>query len=255
MTTLKNSLDGGGAYKAQLAELLIIGASRLEAMAASKIVSFSEWTDLTAEDARSQGMAVTQEQLRWLWNALRTEPEMTRRLGRLLPAPPIKGNRSEQFLVLDHGESFVIGMKVNEVQELLGRKQFPATAERASVRLLGQLYMRHGKAGRLECCDVRAEVVIRPTSVHALSREADIMRIDEDDVVIEGDSVKARVKSLNQAYTVASRRLEPERRSHGGRIYDHLIYVRPGERMLLETIRQRVEEREWPLHPRPNHSD
>ena len=73
------------------------------------------------------------------------------------------------------------------------------------------------------------------------------MRIDVERIIVEKDVVTIRVDSLNQAFTVASRRLQPERRSHGGRIYDHIVHVRGHVRTRLEEIRRKVESGSWKI--------
>ncbi len=101
--------------------------------------------------------------------------------------------------------------------------------------------MKPGKGGRLECDDCEALVTIRVTEVNSVEREADIMRIEHDRITLGNGFVQVRVDSLNQAYTVSSRRLEPERRSHGGRTYDHVVHATETKRTRLEDIRQEVE--------------
>lgn len=107
--------------------------------------------------------------------------------------------------------------------------------------------MRPGKGHRLECCDCRSEVTITVDKILSLEREADIMRIEQDRVELGKGYVKVVVDSLNQGYTVASRRLEPQRRSHGGRTYDHLVHIGNEKRTRLEDIRQLVESGAWPF--------
>jgi hypothetical protein len=57
--------------------------------------------------------------------------------------------------------------------------------------------------------------------------------------------IHVNVKSLNHAYTKASLRLEPNRRSHGGRVYDHVAYKTDKGFIPLETIRNEFEEKMW----------
>jgi hypothetical protein len=54
-----------------------------------------------------------------------------------------------------------------------------------------------------------------------------------------------RVHSLNQAYTFASRRLEPNRMTHGGNAYEHMIYVDGKRRLKFEELRSAVELGYW----------
>ena len=58
---------------------------------------------------------------------------------------------------------------------------------------------------------------------------------------ISGNCLAVNVKSLNHAYTAASLRLQPNRRSHGGRVYDHLALKQEKDFKPLEAIR--VEHR------------
>ena len=53
------------------------------------------------------------------------------------------------------------------------------------------------------------------------------------------------VKSLNHAYTTASLRLQPNRRSHGGRVYDHIALRLEKGFKPLETIRVEHEKQLW----------
>jgi len=115
------------------------------------------------------------------------------------------------------------------------------------------LYMRPGKGDRLETCDCASRVTIPVKDIHTIDREVDIMHVEADRIEIAGKVIHVRVDSLNQAYTVASRRLESSRRSHGGRTYNHLVHVGPSERMLLETIRLQVENGDWEVPPSPTH--
>jgi len=73
------------------------------------------------------------------------------------------------------------------------------------------------------------------------------MRIEADRITPGNGIVNVRVDSLNQAYTVSSRRLEPERRSHGGRTYDHVVHATETKRTRLEDIRLKVETGRWEL--------
>ena len=55
--------------------------------------------------------------------------------------------------------------------------------------------------------------------------------------------VRVQAKSLNQAYTIASKRFEPGRRSHGGRVYDRALYMDGDRLVLLEDLRWQLEQR------------
>jgi len=121
------------------------------------------------------------------------------------------------------------------------------------VRLRASLSMRRGKSGRLECCPVGAILTYRVEELHSLQEEADLIGVSSSWVRIEACShpaftgkVHVEVRSLNQAYTLASRRLQPHRRSHTGNIYDKISWVPPtAQPLLLEEVRLLVESGEW----------
>lgn len=57
--------------------------------------------------------------------------------------------------------------------------------------------------------------------------------------------IAVEAKSLNQAYTIASKLLEPNRRSHGGRVYDIAWYLKDRNFMSLLEIRELAEMGSW----------
>jgi hypothetical protein len=104
-----------------------------------------------------------------------------------------------------------------------------------------------GKKNHLECKPVLARLLM---TVHCNieSREAEAAKVkaDPSTVMIEEDCITIIVGSLNQAYTKASLRLEPERQSHGGRTYDALFWIDPkGNKVSLGSIRDCVESDNW----------
>jgi len=121
------------------------------------------------------------------------------------------------------------------------------------ISLRGGLSMRRGKSGRLECCPVDATLSYFVEDLHSLQEEADLIGVSTSWVQIEASShpaltghVFVEVRSLNQAYTLASRRLQPHRRSHTGNIYDKICWTPPtAEPLLLEEVRLLVESGEW----------
>ena len=112
----------------------------------------------------------------------------------------------------------------------------------AEAVIKSPLLMRPGKGLRFECCDVPTIVEIRPEKLGPRNVEASRLKIDVGDVKIEKGCIYAGVQSLNHAYTTASLRLEPHRRSHGGRVYDHLaLRGEDGNWGTLESIRVKKE--------------
>lgn len=224
-----------------IGDFLVAGLSLLDEMrAGNSLVNYSDWANRLCGKARLDEDSVMESRLMWLWDAIRTEPQLSQQFSDLLPAAAPWRNRDDRFKVFDAGEWFVIGMKGSQVTELLKLNRKP-WEESVAVQTKKTLFMKPGKGGRLECNDCEALVTIRVTEVSSVEREADIMRIEHDRITLGNGFVQVRVDSLNQAYTVSSRRLEPERRSHGGRTYDHVVHATETKRIRLEDIRQEVE--------------
>lgn len=233
------------------AHLFVTGASLLLEMrskaGAGGKVQFQDWANALCKPENNPTEHVALDEFTWLWETLRTAPQLREYFGDL-PPESNRGTRTHQhFDVFGPGELFVIGMNNDEVAHLLNPARLIREPERVRVQTKELLQMRPGKGHRLECCDCRAEVTIQVHEVFSLTREADIMRIEEERVALGNGCVKVQVDSLNQAYTVSSRRLQPNRRGHGGRIYDHIVHVGNEKRTSLEKIRQEVEAREWVL--------
>jgi hypothetical protein len=188
-------------------------------------------------------MLRTTAQQMWLWDALRTEPSFKRRFGELPAATLPRTNKGQRVQVFHDGEQFEITMKGATVpaRNAGGQLEFDMKEAIVSVRTEEPLDMKPGKGGRLECCDCKAIVTIRVDKTYPVEREADIMRIDSSRISVSDRVLTIKVDSLNQAYTVSSRRLELGRRSHGGRTYDCMVHISGTERTRLEDIRRKVE--------------
>jgi hypothetical protein len=151
----------------------------------------------------------------------------------------------EHFHLLPIRARFAIELTPPELRDLLRTPSETASDARIVVRLLEKLRMRPGKASRLECCNVLGELTIKVEEALGLDGEAEIMRVEPQLITLGENTVTVITKSLNQAYSIASRRLEPNRRQHGGHAYDRLVYLESGERLKLEHIRRRVETEDW----------
>ena len=213
--------------------------------AASEVVRFQEWSRAVREELKLTDDTNTNAQLIWLWESLRRAPKLRHLFGDLASATVPWTSKTDRFEVFPPDQCFLIGMNGGEVARLLQSHDSPATEERVSVMTEQPLRMRPGKHDRLECSDCKSIVTIRVDQTFEVEREGDIMRIEADRIVVEERIIRVRVDSLNQAYTVSSRRLEPNRRSHGGRTYDHLVHVGRWKRMPLENIRLLVESGQW----------
>jgi hypothetical protein len=215
------------------------------AATSSEAVRFQEWSRAVREELKLTDESKTKAQLIWLWECVRRAPSLRHLFGDLASATVPWTSKTDRFNVFPPDQLFLIGMNGGEVARLLQSQNIPATEERVSVMTEQPLRMRPGKHDRLECSDCKSIVTIRVDQTFEVEREADIMRIEADRIVVKERIIMVHVDSLNQAYTVSSRRLEPKRRSHGGRTYDHLVHVGRRKRMPLENIRLLVESGQW----------
>ena len=231
-------------YANRLSCLVSVGAGNLMVLAGeSKPVRFADWSS-AVRASFGEALAPTERELNWVWDSLRTEPEVIQRAGRLPAAGVRWTSNHEKFPALKLGQILLIALKLEDL-EVLRRSTSDPMDEEAVVVLEAPLDMRPGKANRLECCDVRATVRIRVPKPLTKEREADIMSVPAEQVDISDGVVNVSVDSLNQAYTVTSRRLEPNRRAHGGRSYDHMVCVWENQRLRLEDVRLSVESDSW----------
>lgn len=214
----------------RLCELFIAGTEVLNDMFQNKVaLTFHAWSARLGKTAEVEETLRSGAQRKWLWDAIRTEPSFKRRFGELPAATTSWTSRGQRFLVFHAGAQFEILMAKTTV----------------SIRTEEPLDMKPGKGGRLECCDCKALVTIRADEIFPTQREADIMRIPLDRISVNDGVLVVKADSLNQAFTVSSRRLEPKRRSHGGRTYDYVIHVAGTTRTRLEDIRRAVENGTW----------
>ncbi len=229
----------------EINELFVSGAMLLQGMLFKKDpTTFKLWANRLREGASTEEGIATNERLKWLWDALRTEPELKQKFGMLPPAAAPWAGTKERFEIFGPKEWFVIGLKSEAVVELMKYPHRSPSEETVCVQTLDVLRMEP-KGKRLKCCDCRADVTIRVGKVYTVAREADLMEVKEDRISLGDHFLKVRVDSLNHAYTVSSRRLEPDRRAHGGSTYDHIVHVGQGTRTPLETIRLQVENGDW----------
>jgi len=164
-----------------------------------------------------------------------------------------------KLLMKDPDIAAVYEQSLREAQDALGSVLSPGARltieitgvdkERwPEVRLEAPLRFVAGKDGRLECAPVQARVTFTVKDLQSRVEEAARIGADLEDVQVFPDQrrVEVRVESLNQAYTVSSTRLEPQRRSHTGRIFAKLAWVTGGMMNIsLEEIRTAAESGEW----------
>lgn len=217
-------------------------------MIANGQLSFDDWFDEVKKyDAGGSFFDSLRLQTRsiWIWNSLRRDPGLQQFFESLSPAG-VRWNRdSDPMLVIKRNDWFVIAFQGGSC---LSANAKPPSQEPAAFVLLDDLFMRPGRNDRLECCDCRCLLHLRPEDIYPIEREIDILRVDREQIIeLDEGLIKIEVPSINQAYTVASRRLEPDRRTHGGNVYEHVVHVGNAARNRLEAIRLSVELGEWPL--------
>jgi hypothetical protein len=189
------------------AQLLFVGGRVLHEMRSSneeRSVSFRNWQSVLRESPELEKTRATDQHMIWLWESLRTAPELRSFFGDLPSGMNPWTSEGELFEVFEPGEYFLIGMTEGEVEKLLKPPKLISEHERVRLQTQERLQMRPGKGHRLECCDCRSEVTITVDKILSLEREADIMRIEQDRVELGKGYVKVVVDSLNQGYTVAS---------------------------------------------------
>lgn len=98
----------------------------------------------------------------------------------------------------------------------------------------------------MECCDVPTKLYLRLPGEPSKEQEALFFKVHEKDIEIDKNAVIVDAKSLNHAYTKASLRLQPNRRSPGGKMYNH-VALKLNHNLFepLEEIRRKKENRIW----------
>jgi hypothetical protein len=209
--------------------------------------SFYEWHKLMTGPGSPSFGSVNDLQLIWVWDSLRKSPLLEEALRPLSPAGMLWNRESEPITVLRKESWLCIALQFGETHHLLRKTEYPPVAERAVVHLLEDLQLRPGRQDRLECCDCRCDLTLRVPDTFAPERELDMLGVHDDKLLHLGHGLlRVRADSLNHAYTIASRRLEPGRRTHGGSAYTHLVFVDKDRRILLEDIRIGAEHGWWP---------
>jgi hypothetical protein len=234
------------AHLEHLAQLLRIAGIQLDTMAkGDQKVTFKAWSAQVREAASNQRISLTNGQLEWLWDALTTEPGICQKLGTRILSREDEWKARPTVIVLNSGHILGVFLK--------GLTAFGApvlsmpgnTQPDAMITLLGPLTMAPRKAGRFECRDVKARVEIPVDKAGSLDQEAVLMKLERIDLTVQRNMVMAWVRSLNHALTVTSRRLQPHRRGHGGRIYDHIAWRKDNHWISLEDVRRAVEAGKW----------
>lgn len=233
----------------RIGHMLFLGHSCLEFMKRHGIdLVFATWKAHVQHAASDFDMTASDEEWAWAWESLRRSSSAAKRFGKLRAALVRWKTPNERFDCLPSGAEFGVAIKQSELvilRELLSEK---TVSPSVMVKTLAPLRLKPGKANRLDCCDVSCVVTITVSLAFTIEKEADLMRVELSEVeIIDKTTVLVKAKSLNQAYTLASRRLEPTRRGHGGRIYDRFVYIDRANNAscLLDDIRSKIENGTW----------
>ena len=191
--------------------------------------------------------SLSDNQLEWLWEALTTEPTIQREFGARILYREDEWKSQNPVPVLNSGH--VLGVFLKSFTSFgWPVLQVPAQVQPDGwITLLSILMMAPGKSKsfRFECRDLKAAIEARVPTASSLEEEAVLMKLESKDISVKGGILTGTVRSLNHAFTVISRRLQPNRRGHGGRIYDHIALRQNDKSIPLEDIRCEVEAGKW----------
>lgn len=202
--------------------------------------TFDEWR---AEGHRRSpvGFGPDDEAVVWAWEAIRMSP-WAADLGWQLP--PASRRWVKPILALPAGTEVYVVLGPDPDRIHLGTRD--SLGAHARVSMAAPWYLEGTQGDRLQARAVECVVTVRPTGLGTVAEEALRFGVPLERVKLRGDEVEVSVGSLNQAYTVASRRLEPDRASHGGRFFER-TFVRSGNAWLsLEKLRCAAEAGTWP---------
>jgi hypothetical protein len=211
----------------------------------NKSARFTDWKNMM-KAARPNDKSLDDSKLIWLWHAITTEPSIKNSIGNKIVSLDEEWKGIQPFECLPKNSRFGIFFRGFQAFGYPLLKQIDGIKPDAEAEILGPLFLRPGKAKRLECCDAETSLRLHLPEKWTKKQEALAFKVEEEDIDIEGDTVEVRVKSLNHAYTKASLRLQPHRRGHGGKSYFHVAH-RLGEKTYepLEEIRLKNERRIW----------
>lgn len=244
-------LNSHGRY---LAQLLLSGGVQLETLTRGREpISFNVWVEEVWRDVSRRGLPLSREHAEWLWEALTNEPRIAKEWGTRIVSADEQWFEQNPVQVLKAGENLGLFLKPFSS---FGSPVLPLPPEaqpQGRIKILGVLNMKPGKVAsrRFECGDVECVVVIEVDKPGTVEQEAVLMKVEPGDVTVDGTRVTVCARSLNHVFTLVSRRLQPHRRSHGGRAYDHVAWRSNNQWIPLEKIRCSVEAGTWKTETSP----
>lgn len=201
---------------------------------------------------------ISEDTLAWVWDSLVSNPHWGDEVRRQIRWGDGERDGIELF---PPGTELVALFKPFSTTSGERTTQQDTRNQCALIRLRDTLRMQRGKRGRLECASVECElwVFIPPhldpeRAKERLRPKDGVESVRTFQVEVPGgergqyrSGVRAVAGSLNQAYSMASGVLETDRRSHGGRIYEHVVWLGHDSCVGLDSIRNALER--WGLTP------
>lgn len=229
-----------------LIQIMDVGGHLAIEMHSRGSISYDEWVQEVRKRIQLPDKPTNNLRLIWVWDSLRKAEAFRDEFRNFPPAGMVWNHSTEPILVLDRESWLVIGLSASASSVLLTSGHKDPWEEIAAIRLIDDLQMRPGRNDHLECMGCRCLLQLRASPVYSRERELDILGIEDRQLEQLSDGrIVVEVDSINQAYTVASRRLEPSRHSHGGNIYQNVFYVNKIERLRLDYLRLLVEVGQW----------
>lgn len=214
--------------------------SGLENRTKCEPLTYETWIKALKGDAKKHDMNWDTKVYHWLWKSLED-----------FPLAKIKTSTTKHLLIEQAHAVFIIELdhsKLQERQESISAFEVNQT-HRVWVTTSGCVEMIIGRGGRLQLCDIDCSLSLFPgpqdEPTGSQETEAKTMGIAKEDVKIIGKMISVSARSLNHAYTIASRRFEAGRRSYGGSVYKNAFYVTPKTNKLdqLERLRSALEKK------------
>jgi hypothetical protein len=230
----------------EIVDLFMSGLFWLEKIGREEqTVNFSKWAE-TIKSARKNDSALTFGRLEWLWEAITSEPTISNHEALRIINLDEEWKNIAPIKCLKENSRFGIFLKHSPSFDFPGKTKIKGMAPNAEATIKGPLLMRAGKARRLECCDVPTVLSVHLPKAGSQEDEAAAFKVDVKEIELEAPFVRVSVKSLNHAFTKASLRLQPHRRSHGGKMYNHVaLRLKDNLYEPLEEIRRRRERQIW----------
>lgn len=196
------------------------------------------------EDPNVRSWQETGDSCLWVWKTLLSVPGFGTFARRNLLVR--RADREERTL-FPPGTEFIAAFQHNRGR-VPSKELFSLEADRYDVVLIRtqqELTIKRGKSGHLEWGFVKCDVWIPVRQPRAPEIESAALGEAVEDIQVYPHALRGTVNSLNEAYAVASRRLEPLRRSHNGNVNDCLVWTDREHAVPLGSVRDAVHMDIW----------